>query len=170
MGQRGPKPKPAQLHVLNGNPSKKKAHELLDAVQPDTEIPDVPAHLMPDAKIEWYRISVELEKLGLISQLDRAALAAYCQAYGRWVMAENKMQSLGDRGLVAHTPNGFEQMSVWLQISNRAQEQMHKFMAEFGMTPSARSRVTPSTQLSLPLEDDNSNDQKSPGRFFSRTA
>ncbi|MEW8027826.1 MAG: phage terminase small subunit P27 family [Candidatus Thiodiazotropha sp.] len=166
MGQRGPKPLPANVHLLNGNPSKKKASELVDAVRPDVEIPDAPAHLLPEAKIEWYRITPELEKLGLISKLDRAALAAYCQSYARWVQADTKIQSMGVDGLVSVTPNGFLQMSVWLQICNREKESMQKFAAEFGMTPSARSRVTASPQIPLPLDDGDNNQQKSPGRFF----
>ncbi len=35
------------------------------------------------SKAEWKRLAQEMHRLGIISQLDRAALAAYCQAYGR---------------------------------------------------------------------------------------
>jgi hypothetical protein len=30
--------------------------------------------------------------LRILTELNRAALAAYCQAYGRWVEAERKLQ------------------------------------------------------------------------------
>lgn len=166
MGQRGPKPLPSNVHRMRGNPSKKHQSELIDAVQPEVAIPKVPDHLLPEAKREWRRISKELELLGLVTKIDRAALAAYCQAWGRWVFAEKKLKELGDSGLVETTPSGYKQMGAWLQISNRALDQMKSFMAEFGMSPSARSRVTASPQMSLALDDDNSQ-QKSPGRFFS---
>ncbi|MCA8251575.1 P27 family phage terminase small subunit [Burkholderia multivorans] len=42
-------------------------------------------HLNREARKEWKRITVELEKLGLISRLDRAALTLCCQAWGRLV-------------------------------------------------------------------------------------
>ena len=37
----------------------------------------------------------ELEAAGLLARADRAALAAYCQAWARWVEAEQKIQSSG---------------------------------------------------------------------------
>lgn len=149
MGQRGPKPLPANVHLLNGNRSKLSASRLLDSVRPEVSIPEPPDHLLPDAVAEWHRITVELKQLGLVTEIDRAALAVYCQAYARWVESERKLKALGDLGMVESTPSGYRQIGVWLQISNRAVEQMHKFLAEFGMTPSARSRVTPSPQGDL---------------------
>jgi len=150
MGQRGPKALPTNVHLLKGNPSKLSKSQLTDAVRPDVEIPKPGKHLMPDALKEWKRITVELEKLGLISKIDKAALEVYCQAYARWVRAELKMKEFGEAGEISETPNGFQQMSAWLTISNRAVDQMKAFLTEFGMSPSSRGRVTTSSpQMSL---------------------
>ena len=143
MGHRGPAPLPANVHLLRGNPSKLALSKLNEGVSPKVEIPRRPAHLKGAAAKEWDRISVELLKLGLVSQLDRAALSMYCTAWGRHVDAEEKIRALGDSGFVDTTPNGFEVQSVWLNISNKAFEQCCKMLAEFGMSPSSRSRVTP---------------------------
>jgi len=145
--------------LAKGNPSKKRFTTLSDGTRVPIEIPSPPAHLLPEALIEWDRITVELEKLGLIAAVDRAALAVYCQAYARWVEVETKLQTLNDplrpdlNPLVERTPSGYQQMSVLLQISNRAVEQMHKFLAEFGMTPSARQRVTICPQQDMFTDD-----------------
>lgn len=80
----------------------------------------------------------ELYRLGLLTVVDMAALASYCQAYGRWKHAE---RMLAEEGEVATTPNGYAVQSVWLQIANKAMEQMHRFMVEFGFTPASRTRV-----------------------------
>lgn len=150
MGSRGPKPLPANVHALRGNPSKIPAGRLLDGIQPPVEIPRCPAHLQKEAKREWKRIAVELESLGLISQVDRAALAAYCAAWAEAVHCESKIAALnasdpdGQAGLIGTTATGYQVMSVWVQIRNRAYDRMMKFAAEFGMSPSARSRATPS--------------------------
>lgn len=168
MARTGPKPLPSNVHRLNGNPSKLTADKLRqrDSVLPDVSIPKPPAHLLPAAKKEWERITPELEKLGLISELDMAALSAYCQAYARWVQAETRLKKLGDDGLIDETPSGYKQISTWLQISNRAAEQMHKFMGEFGMSPSTRTRVTPSPQMELFGGEDKPEDKA--GKFFKR--
>jgi P27 family predicted phage terminase small subunit len=157
MGQRGPAPLPAATHLARGNPSKKNVVELLNGVRIPVEIPPCPAHLLPASKKEWKRVTPLLAQLGLVAQIDMAALAVYCQAYGRWHQAERKIRELnkadpkGEAGLIGVTPSGYQQVSVWLQISNRAVEQMHKLLCEFGMSPSARARVQPQdVQLELP--------------------
>ena len=148
---------PNNVHLLQGNPSKKPLGELLGGVHPLVEIPNCPAHLQAEAKKEYERVSVELRDLGLISKIDRAALVAYCTAWAETVQCEKKIAELnaadekGEAGLIGLTPNGYQQMSVWVQIRNRAYERMGKFMNEFGMSPSSRTKATPSdNQLSLP--------------------
>ena len=79
-----------------------------------------------------------LNRIGLLTQADRAALAAYCQAYGRWVEAEKK---LSETPTILKMPSGYIQVSPWLTISNKQLELMAKFMVELGLTPSSRSRL-----------------------------
>lgn len=160
-GERGPLPKPASLHLLHNNPSKKALGSLLDeTIRPQVEIPELPDFLRyggagpfiaVEARAEWERIGPHLQKLGLISQIDRAALVAYCVAWGRYVYAQRKLTELEDAGLVEKTPSGYKQIGVWLQIANRCSAELRAFLSEFGMSPAARSRVTPSDpQLPLP--------------------
>lgn len=161
---------PANVHVLHGNPSKKSAASLLDGeLRPPVEVPSCPKHLGDEARKEWRRITRHLEDLGLISQIDRAALAGYCSTWADYVWAERRIAELngadprrpnvvaqaadktGERGRIWDTPSGYKQISVPMQIRNRALEMMGKFLAEFGMSPAARSRVTTSNvQRSLP--------------------
>ena len=75
---------------------------------------------------------------------DRAALAAYCQAWGRWVEAETRLQ---ETPVMLRTPSGYVQPSPWLAVANKNLELMQKYMAELGMTPASRSRVTVQDRL-----------------------
>ena len=141
--------KPASLHILHGNPSKKPMRELLDEVlRPKVEIPACPAHLGAEARAEWKRLTPHLKQLGLITQIDRAALAAYCAAWGDFVWAEKRIKELNradenrERGRIWATPSGYKQISVPLQIRNRSLELLAKFLSDFGMSPAARSRVS----------------------------
>ena len=70
-------------------------------------------------------------------------------------IAEAEAKDAAGAGLVVAAKNDYQMLSQWLVISNRAQEQLLKYLTEFGMTPSARSRVAAAAkQGSLFPEDD----------------
>jgi P27 family predicted phage terminase small subunit len=133
---RGRKPRPTRLKVIDGNPGKRpiNPHEPVPVVR----VPTCPAHLNPSAKAEWRRIASQMHALGIITDLDRAALAAYCQAYGRWVEAERKLK---ETPMLLKLPSGVIQQSPWLAISNKQLELMLKYSSELGLSPVSRSRV-----------------------------
>ncbi|SLN75146.1 Phage terminase, small subunit [Roseisalinus antarcticus] len=95
--------------------------------------------------------------MGVLTEIDRAAFAAYCQAYGRWVEAEER---LGDLPPMVKTPSGYVQQNPWMGVANKQLELMGRYMAEFGMTPASRSRIrtgseiNPEGQLTIILEAD----------------
>ena len=134
---RGRKPTPTRMKLVMGNPGKRPLNE--NEPRPKVKVPRVPQHLDKTAKAEWSRIVKQLKTLGLISSIDRAALAAYCQAYSRWSQAE---ESLAKAGLLVKTVNGNVVQNPLVGIANRSMELMHRFLAEFGMTPSSRSRLS----------------------------
>lgn len=80
-----------------------------------------------------------------IPSVDRAVLAAYCQAYGRWVEAEEKLK---ETPLLIRTPSGYVQQSPWLNVANRQMELLGRYMAEIGLTPASRPRIA----LAGPIE------------------
>ena len=134
---RGRKPKSTALKLIEGNPG----HRPLNHREPKPYlcIPSCPAHLSPTAKAEWKRLAHQLHDLGILTALDRSALAAYCQAYGRWTEAEKNLKTTP---ALLRTPAGYVQPNPWLAIANKNLELMHKFMAELGLSPSSRSRVS----------------------------
>ena len=88
MAPRGRKPKPTHLKLVTGNPGKRALNE--NEPKPELSLPSPPPHLDDEAKVEWGRVSERLYALGCLAEIDRAALAAYCQAYSRWVRAESR--------------------------------------------------------------------------------
>jgi len=131
----GRKPKPIELKRIEGNPGKRP---LPEEIKPSIGETTCPTHLSETAKKEWIRIVPELLNLGLLTNIDRAALAAYCQAFGRWVDAENV---INEKGVLYKTAAGNVITSPMLWVANKAMEQMHKFLTEFGLTPSSRARI-----------------------------
>jgi phage terminase small subunit len=79
----GTKPKPTHLKLVTGNPGKRTLNR--KEANAKAAIPAPPVHLTADAVEEWNRVAADLYNLGIFSEIDRAALAAYAQAYGRWV-------------------------------------------------------------------------------------
>jgi P27 family predicted phage terminase small subunit len=131
----GRRPKPTALKMLQGNPGKRA----LNANEPKpTGIPSCPRHLSAAAKQEWKRISRELIAIGLLTKIDRAALAAYCAAYARWIEAEDNVAKFGH---VVKAPSGYPIQNPYLSIANTCLDQIRKFATEFGLTPASRSRL-----------------------------
>lgn len=145
MPPRGRKPKPTHLKVVTGNPGKRQINE--HEPKPDPEIPAPPPHLSDEAKVEWGRVCDQLYRLKLLSEIDRASLAAYAQAYGRWVQAERALARMAEsdgvtKGLLVKTKNGNAIQNPLVGTANKAMADMMRYAAEFGMTPSARSRLS----------------------------
>jgi P27 family predicted phage terminase small subunit len=143
----GRKRKPTHLKLVTGNPGKRELKP--DAIQPPprTKVLAPPAHLSREAKAEWKRLAPMLTKIGILSDLDRGAFAAYCQAYGRWKLAEDALENLrrkdesGFAGMLVTTKAGNTIQNPLVGIANRSMDMMVKYAAEFGFTPSARARV-----------------------------
>src|SRR6266446_4193257 len=138
---RGRRPKPTRLKVLTGNPGKRALNK--SEPRPDPVVPACPPELGPNAQREWNRLVGDLSKLSLITNLDRAALAAYCGAYALWAEATEAIQKYG---AMVKSPTGFPIQSPYLAIANRQAEIMMRIASEFGFTPASRSRIaTPSS-------------------------
>jgi P27 family predicted phage terminase small subunit len=145
---RGRRPKPTRLKMLTGNPGKRPLNE--DEPRPDANIPECPPELGPLAQQEWYRLVGELAALRLLTNLDRAALAAYCGAYALWAESTEAIQKYG---AMIKSPTGFPIQSPYLAIANRQAEIMMRIASEFGFTPASRSRIATPEKASRTLFD-----------------
>src|SRR6266540_347963 len=132
----GRKPKPTALKVLEGNPGKRALNHA--EPRPKAIAPRAPGHLSDEEKAKWKAVVRELHPLGLVTRIDVDALAMYCVIYARWVKAEKMVR---EKGEIIKTADGNIIQNPYLSIANRALEQLNKLGAEFGMTPSSRSRV-----------------------------
>ena len=97
---------PSHLMLLRGNAGKRPVESEPEPTAPDKP-PDPPAFLSEDAQNEWWQVAPELHALGLLTILDVAALAVYCQAYSHWVTAERMIASMATddpetKGLTGH--------------------------------------------------------------------
>lgn len=136
MGRRGPAPEPTALKRLKGNPGKRALND--SEPRPAATLPRCPSHLQGEARAEWKRVAKALHQSGLLTQVDRAALAIYCQAWARWIKAEAQVARHGE---VVKSAAGNVMQNPYLSIANRAMKQVQSMARELGMTPSARSQI-----------------------------
>jgi len=80
-----------------------------------------------------------LLRMGLYTDVDRAALALYADGWGLWVEAVGHLREEGE---VLVTESGYHYANPWRGVANRAQDTMRRMFAEFGLTPSARARLS----------------------------
>jgi P27 family predicted phage terminase small subunit len=133
---RGRKPLPSNVVQLRGNPGKRRPNDA--EPKPSPVVPTCPSCLGDEARKEWKRLARELGDLGLLTRIDRGMLAAYCQAHALWVEA---VASIGRYGTMVKSPNGFPMQSPYVAVANKQVDIMVRIAAEFGMTPSSRTRI-----------------------------
>ena len=132
----GPAPKPTALALYRG----KKRDNPNRAKEPKTRVicPPAPSFLDATAKKEWRRIAKVLSASKVLTESDLVGLQLYCVEYSRW---RDAMEQLQTSDITELTPNGHKAQSIYRTIENRAFENLIKIMREFGLTPSARTRV-----------------------------
>lgn len=147
---KGRRPKPTVLKVLQGNPGKRPLNK--NEPRPSPRAPGCPTWLAPEAKAEWRRVVPVLDRLGMLSKVDRAALTAYCETWATFVTAQRELH---EHGLVNYiledrfTSKDDEGVRIYVHVTKNpavivardAAAQIRQFCAEFGLTPSSRSRM-----------------------------
>jgi P27 family predicted phage terminase small subunit len=133
---RGRKPKPTFLKLVQGNPGKRALNRDEPAAPP--AIPKPPASLSRAAKREWKRSAQLLKDSGLLSHLDRNTFALYCQTWAQWIEAQ---EQIAQHGMLVRAPSGYPMQSPYIGIANGLAKKLIQMSAEFGLTPSSRSRI-----------------------------
>jgi phage terminase small subunit len=116
----GPAPTPKALLKLRGswraelNPDEPKA---------EICIPPMPRYLKGEARKEWERVTPLLLKTGCIANVDLANLEAYCVVY-------SKAKDIGKH------PDKYR-----VSDYDRIYRLQMKLAAEFGLSPSSRTRI-----------------------------
>jgi P27 family predicted phage terminase small subunit len=145
MKQVGRKPVPTNLKVLRGNPGNRPLNK--NEPKPERSIPRPPKFLNKLAKKEFRRVARLLFPLGLMTELDMPALAAYAESFARWAEAVEKIE--GEGMMAVGSKNGHLYQNGYVGIANSAMKQMMSIATEFGMTPSSRARVSVPTNKPL---------------------
>lgn len=120
MTRPGPKPKSTALRVFEGNPGDKplndhepkpdadKASKRVEWLEPDCEYMQdgttFPMQTVTD--MIWSDMATQLEKTGVLTNIDRGKLARYCETFARWLKMKAFIDKYGETYPVYDTHYG----------------------------------------------------------------
>jgi P27 family predicted phage terminase small subunit len=145
--KRGPKPRPSNLRVIEGNIA---GSNPLNQREPKPPLPPVcppaPAWLEKLAQEVWREVAPQLWQTGTLAEIDVIQLAAYCEVVARYRLAYQDFRKISDvddgtHGAIMRTKSGNHIQNPLLGVLNVARRDMLRIAAEFGMTASARTTI-----------------------------
>ncbi len=106
--------------------------------QPPEKMPECPAHLDEQARIEWKRCGDILQSIGLMTELDMAVFAGYCDAFSQWGKATEEIHKMG---MVYKRADGTPGLNPYLRVAREAYDRMMKAAVLLGLSPSSRASL-----------------------------
>ena len=156
MGTRGPPPAPTRVLQLRGS---WRANRNKDEPKAERGRPRCPKWILKEGQNVWKRLVEQLDNMGILTHADENALARYCQLWARWRKAEEHLKKFGMCQIVKESHGyGKKQWTStmrqpWpeVKIASELSAQLTKIEQTFGLTPSARARLT---QIDAPKDND----------------
>lgn len=156
---KGRKPTPTHLRLVKGNPGKRPINEA--EPRAPRERPSAPAHISDAAREVWGQAVLILDEMGVLTRADAFAIEMLCEAMadhrsaGQTIKACAKAaREAAEEGEVADfSPDGRYYRTInqaggvmWrahpaVALRADADRRIRAWCAEFGLTPSARSRI-----------------------------
>lgn len=135
MARSGPAPKPTKLKIIDGSRKDRiNTREPLPVAVP----PECPADVAADVREIWDYTLRELQHMGLAYACDRDALRAYCEAV---VSHRKSCALLAKSPILIKSDYGSYVRNPALAIQRDTANTIRVFAQEFGLTPSARTRI-----------------------------
>jgi len=139
MPQPGPRPKPKALTVHEG---RRKARE--DPTHPDPKIgiPRKPRGMSKHAGVVWREMVKQLSGLGVLTVVDGKALARYCELH---VIVWDALGYIAEHGATQDVTGRYGTKTVDVPQIKQVKDlspQLLRLEEQFGLTPSARSRIS----------------------------
>jgi P27 family predicted phage terminase small subunit len=149
VGRRGPAPIPAGLRIIQGTDRRGRSGRRLDrSKEPVAPVGELePPYEMSEAALKvWKQTVADLEEMGVASPADRHQIAAYVEAV---VLHERATRLVNDSSIVVEGAHGLV-VDKAVIVQRQAANTMRQLAQEFGLSPSARTRVE-----TLPPDDGN---------------
>lgn len=156
---KGRKPKPSHLKLVGGNAGKRPLNE--NEPKPPRARPSAPTHISDGAREVWGQAVLILDEMGVLTSADIYAVEVLCEAIAdhraagqtikecaetsRLDKAADRVSDFSADGRYYRTTNQAGGV-MWrahpaVGMRSDADRRIKAWCAEFGLTPSARSRI-----------------------------
>lgn len=132
---KGRKSIPSKIIQLRGGTKHTHKKPRAQEPMPPEKMPRCPKHLDKEARKEWRRVGKILASIGIMSELERAHLAGYCQSWSEYVAATIATQK---SGTVYKKANGTPGMNPHIRLAREAYDRWLKAAAILGIGTSNR--------------------------------
>lgn len=142
MTRGGPKPTPRNLRVVRTGKAEGRLTEPPEkpVEEPPVRIPEPPDELAGEQVDVFVSTAQKLARMRIMTEVDVDALVIYAR---NWIDARQARERVYETGLIVKAPKtGVPMLNPWLPIARKAEDTCIKIMAEFGLTPSSRNRVS----------------------------
>jgi P27 family predicted phage terminase small subunit len=152
MGARGPAPTPTEILKLRGS---WRAGKNKGEPQPDKGPPKCPGGLSDPEKVIWRSLVKMLDAMGVLSRVDGWQLERYATYFVMWRECKDFLRKNGSTYplksddpscYVGKLPDGSAVVGFveypQLKEMHRLDHSLKQIEANFGLTPSSRSRIT----------------------------
>ncbi|MCL5502103.1 phage terminase small subunit P27 family [Escherichia coli] len=145
----GPPKTPSHLRLVRDNPSKRPINK--DEPKPPKGVPPTPKHFDKQGKYWFKRMAEELDVVGVLSELDARALELLVEAYTEYRHHCETLEREGYTYAVYSEDDGDERKEREIRMIKAhpaaimkadAWKRLRAMLAEFGMTPASRSKVS----------------------------
>lgn len=167
MGRRGPAPAPSWLELVKGNPGKRKLN--INEPQPKKITwQEPPEYFNDDLRKVWFQVCKELNELGILATCDKFLMERYCVFLQKWrecrifiserlggrfsypvkSPAVPELRNAAGHIIRAAIPSEIKYFKPFPEVRMLQELSSHLIHIEdrFGLSPSARSRITTSDQ------------------------
>jgi len=136
MGERGAPPTPTA--ILHARGSKRAKYRNIHEPRPAPSLPKMPSWLDDIGRKEWRRMVPMLHKLGVLTKLDKSALASMCQSWSEYIHA---IQAIREMGELVEAAEGRPHLNPMVKVRDSAFDKWRRMAREFGLTPASRPRI-----------------------------
>lgn len=137
----GPKPKPAEIAELQGNPGHRPINKgpdmpLSGPVSPPDWIMGKPAALAI-----WNAYVPRLRVLGFVKDTDVQSFARLCDHTARWIALRNKVDAKGESYVTESRHGKMERLNPDFVAMLRVEDKITALEDRFGLTPASRQQI-----------------------------